>query len=44
LERRLKRRRITVPDRDERLVVSPHHPRSAYALTDAEKIISQLDG
>jgi pimeloyl-ACP methyl ester carboxylesterase len=34
---------ITVHDRDDLRVFSPDHPRPAYALTDAEKIISQLN-
>ena len=34
---------VTVHARDDLLVFSPGHPRPAYALTDAEKIISQLD-
>jgi hypothetical protein len=34
---------IPVHERDKLLVFTPEHPRPAYALLDAEKIISQLD-
>lgn len=34
---------ITVHDRDDLLVFTTAHPRPDHALTDAEKIISQLD-
>ncbi|MCI0332489.1 MAG: acetylxylan esterase [Planctomycetes bacterium] len=33
----------TVHERDDLLVFTPEHPRPAYALLDAEQIISQLD-
>jgi hypothetical protein len=34
---------VDVHDRDELLVFTPKHPRPANALTDAEKIVAELD-